>query len=243
MRPIKLSMRAFGPYADEETVDFRELRGRSFFLIHGPTGSGKTAILDAICFALYGKTSGAERDGSDMRSHYADDTVPTVVVFDFAVGQKEYRVQRSPSYEVAGRKTPIGPDATLWDRTDVRDEDDASCEGRVIETGVRAVTARVEEILGFQADQFRQVVLLPQGQFRQALTADSAERREIMEILFGTEPYRLVEAALKEEAKSLESKLEQGRDRSYTLLKQASEAREFIRIGLCEGIHHRCVGE
>ena len=221
MRPIKLSMRAFGPYADEETVDFRELRGRSFFLIHGPTGSGKTAILDAICFALYGKTSGAERDGSDMRSHYADDTVPTVVVFDFAVGQKEYRVQRSPSYEVAGRKTPIGPDATLWDRTDVRDEDDASCEGRVIETGVRAVTARVEEILGFQADQFRQVVLLPQGQFRQALTADSAERREIMEILFGTEPYRLVEAALKEEAKSLESKLEQGRDRSYTLLKQA----------------------
>ena len=238
MRPIRLSMRAFGPYAGEEIVDFRELEGRNFFLIHGPTGSGKTAILDAICFALYGKTSGAERDGSDMRSHYADDTVPTVIMFDFAVGQREYRVERSPSYEVSGRKTPIGPDATLWDRTDVCDEDGASYEGRVIETGVRAVTARVEEILGFQADQFRQVVLLPQGQFRQALTADSAERREIMEILFGTEPYRLIEAALKDEAKSLESKLEQGRDRRDTLLKQADaesvEKLEKSYEGACE---------
>jgi exonuclease SbcC len=221
MRPIRLSMQAFGPYAGEEVVDFRELEGRSFFLIHGPTGSGKTAILDAISFALYGKTSGAERDGGDMRSHYADDGTPTVVVFDFTVGQRKYRVQRSPSYEVAGRKTPIGPDATLWDMTGVDDGDGVGCEGRVIETGVRAVTARVEETLGFQADQFRQVVLLPQGQFRQALTADSAERREIMEILFGTERYRQIEAALKEEARSLQSRLEQGRDRRDTLLKQA----------------------
>ena len=222
MRPIRLSMCAFGPYAGKELVDFRELEGRSFFLIHGPTGSGKTAILDAICFALYGKTSGAERDASDMRSHYADDTVPTVVILDFVVGQKEYRVERSPSYEVSGRKTPIAPNATLWDRTSTDQEEGGSGEGRVIATGVRAVTTEIEGILGFQADQFRQVVLLPQGQFRQALTADSAERRDIMEILFQTEPYRQIEEALKVEAKSLASKLAQQTDRCDTLIGQAN---------------------
>lgn len=143
MRPIRLEMCAFGPYAGQEIVDFGELKGRSFFLIHGPTGSGKTAILDAICFALYGKTSGAERDPGDMRSHYADDSVPTEVTLDFVVGQKEYRVERSPSYEVSSRKTPIAPSATLWDRTGA----DQESEGRVIATGVRAVTAAIEGIL------------------------------------------------------------------------------------------------
>lgn len=240
MRPIRLSMQAFGPYAGEEVVDFRELEGRSFFLIHGPTGSGKTAILDAICFALYGKTSGAERDGSDMRSHYADDSTPTVVIFDFAVGQKKYRVQRSPSYEVAGRKTPIGPDATLWDRTGIDSEDEVSDEGRVLATGVKSVTLEVEEILGFKADQFRQVVLLPQGQFRQALTADSAERRGIMEILFGTEPYRQIEAALKDEARSLQDKLEQAKDRRDTLLKQTDAESVDELKAACEEMCEKC---
>ena len=217
MRPIRLEMCAFGPYADQEIVDFRELKGRSFFLIHGPTGSGKTAILDAICFALYGKTSGAERDPGDMRSHYADDSAPTEVTLDFVVGQKEYRVKRSPSYEVSSRKTPIAPSATLWDRTGA----DQKSEGRVIATGVRAVTAEIEGILGFQADQFRQVVLLPQGQFREALTADSAERRDIMEILFQTKPYRQIEAALKAEAEVLQDRLRQVGERRDTLLGQA----------------------
>ena len=219
MRPIRLEMCGFGPYARREVINFRELQDRNFFLIHGPTGSGKTAILDAICFVLYGHTSGAERDARDMRSHYADDGTPTQVVLDFAVGKKLYRVERNPAYPISGRKTDIPPDAALWDRTELTLDDPK--EGRVIATKVTAVTQAVEDILGFKADQFRQVVMLPQGRFREVLTADSADRRNIMQILFGTEAYRQIEQHLKDEAKGVEDRLNQHQDRLDTLLKQA----------------------
>ena len=98
MRPLYLSMAAFGPYAGVQALDFGELKNRSFFLIHGPTGSGKTTILDAMCFALYGDTSGA-RDGKAMRSDYTDGSLLTEVVFDFAIGTDIYRVKRIPEQE------------------------------------------------------------------------------------------------------------------------------------------------
>ena len=96
MKPITLTISAFGPYAGEQKIDFRDLGARQFFLIHGPTGAGKTSILDAICFALYGDTSGDDRDGEQMRSHLADPKVPTVITFDFSIGAKHYRVMRKP---------------------------------------------------------------------------------------------------------------------------------------------------
>jgi len=95
MRPLKLIMRAFGPYAGETVIDFDKLDGRHLFLICGPTGAGKTTILDAMCYALYGRTSG-DRTGSHMRSDYANGEQPTEVIFDFMIGGKTYRASRSP---------------------------------------------------------------------------------------------------------------------------------------------------
>ena len=126
MRPIKLIVRAFGPYAGEQVFDFGALDGRSFFLIHGPTGAGKTSILDAICFALYGQASGS-RDPRQMRSDHAKIDSPTEVVFDFSIGVERYRIKRRPTQE-RPRKRGAGTvteeaSATLWRRTDLNGHD------------------------------------------------------------------------------------------------------------------------
>ena len=99
MKPLKLTVRAFGPYAAEQVFDFAQLDGRSFFLIHGPTGAGKTSVLDAICFALYGQASGAARVPKEMRSDHAAAATLTEVVFDFSIGAERYRVRRWPEQE------------------------------------------------------------------------------------------------------------------------------------------------
>ncbi|HZN67835.1 MAG TPA: AAA family ATPase, partial [Tepidisphaeraceae bacterium] len=99
MKPLKLTVRAFGPYATEQVFDFSRLGGRGFFLIHGPTGAGKTSILDAITFALYGQASGSLRGARDLRSDHADAATPTEVQFDFSVGESVYRVRRSPEQQ------------------------------------------------------------------------------------------------------------------------------------------------
>lgn len=104
MIPIYLEMKAFGPYAGTEIVDFRRLKDHKLFLIYGPTGSGKTTILDAICYALYGSTSGDIRTGAYMRSEYATPEEPTSVSFRFAIGQKYYRIDRSPEQQIAKKK-------------------------------------------------------------------------------------------------------------------------------------------
>ena len=227
MRPIRLAMQAFGPYPGQEIVDFRTLGNRRFFLIHGPTGSGKTTVLDGICYALYGKSSGAERDVREMRSHHSPDDLPTQVVLDFSVGRESYRVWRRPEQEMPGRRTPLKADAALWQRTGI---DDDSVEGSVIATGLMRVTNKIEDLLGFEADQFRQVVLLPQGQFRDALTADSAKRQQILEILFGTEVYKYIELALRDKAIALAGELKGLKDRRDTLLGAAdAESPEQLR--------------
>lgn len=199
MKPIALTMQAFGPYAQKQELDFGQLQGRSFFLIHGPTGSGKTTILDAICYALYGDTSGAIRDGKSMRSDHADVEVPTQVCFDFVIGQTIYRAERSPEQERPKKSgqgmTKVRPEATL---RQVGETDDA-----VLAAGWDAVTRYVEKILGFKSSQFRQVVLLPQGDFRRLLIANSAERQEIMQTLFKTELFQVIEEKLKSKAIAL----------------------------------------
>ncbi len=199
MRPIKLDIRAFGPYAGQQMIDFSELGAYRFFLIHGPTGSGKTSLLDAMCYALYGETSGKVRSGENMRSDYAAETDVTEVSFDFAVGQELYRVRRAPKQKIARKRgvgfTEIGESAALF-RLNVDGEETA-----VLAEKTQKVTSEVQRILGFRGDQFRQVVLLPQGEFRRLLLADSGERQEIMQTLFQTEYYSVVEQRLKDESK------------------------------------------
>lgn len=230
MKPIKLTISAFGPYAGTQVIDFTELGERTFFLIHGPTGSGKTTILDAICFALYGDTSGAERKGEQMRSGHADLTEPTEITFDFAIGADTYRILRFPEQErpkKRGEGTTIMPaNATLWKRTGVTDDAE---EGAVLAVGWSKVTEVVEQLLGFKSSQFRQVVMLPQGDFRRLLTADSKERQTIMEILFRTEFYRRIEESLKESAKKLQAEIEQLKNQKTWVLQNAgAETREEL---------------
>lgn len=204
MRPVRLFLQAFGPYAGKQVIDFRELGGNSFFLIHGPTGSGKTSILDGITFALYGDTSTTERLARQMRSDHAPLHLPTEVELDFSVGKELYRIKRSPEQicpkKRGGGFTKKAPSATLWFRTGCTDD---TREGKVLAGTYSEVTLEVERILGFRSDQFRQVVVLPQGQFRDFLLAGSGKREEILEILFKTGDYRFIQEALKEKAKSV----------------------------------------
>jgi exonuclease SbcC len=215
VRPIKLVVRAFGPYAAEQVFDFAALDGRSFFLIHGPTGAGKTSILDAICFALYGVASGA-RDPRQMRSDHAKPDSLTEVTFDFSIGRERYRVHRRPEQERpkkrgAGTMTEKST-ATVWGEEKSESRSQKSEEERgdlvVLEDGWAKVNERVERLLGFKVDQFRQVVMLPQGMFQRLLMANSKEREEILEALFAVEGYGRIEAALKEAAAQMKRERE-----------------------------------
>ncbi|MEL7566042.1 MAG: SMC family ATPase [Dehalobacterium sp.] len=218
MRPLKMEISAFGPFAGREILDFQELGERSFFLIHGPTGSGKTTILDAMCFALYGDTSGAERTGDQMCCAFAGQEALTEVVFDFAMGDKKYRVCRRPQRKRLKKRgegfTVEQATAELLDSTGAEDQQKPA---RAIASGWTNVTMMVEKILGFRSDQFRQVVMLPQGKFRQLLMADSRERQAILEVLFKTERYSRIESYMKQQAKSLEEDI-RNKERAKTIL-------------------------
>lgn len=195
MRPLRLEMTAFGPYPKEVILDFSVLANQSMFLITGPTGAGKTSILDAIVYALYGQTSGGLRDGSDMRSDYADATTPTSVMFEFQVGDHRYRMERTPKQELqkkrgTGTRTVLATAAiSEW-----IDED-----WKLLTTKAQEIRDYVQQIIGFRVDQFLQVVLLPQGDFRKLLVAPTSEREVLLHMIFKTSVYKRMQDLLKEE--------------------------------------------
>lgn len=233
MRPLILKMNAFGSYAGTQVIEFSELRGRTFFLIHGPTGSGKTTILDAICFALYGDASGENRDSKSLRSDHADAATGTEITFDFSVGQDTYRVRRIPEQERLKRrgegKTIQIAEAALWKLA-------TDGTATLLTTGWGKVTEKAEDILGFKSSQFRQVVLLPQGEFRKLLLADSKDRQEIMQTLFKTDLYRAVEEMLKAKAQGLKLQYEECANEYSWLLHEANvQSLEELRV-----VHEQC---
>ncbi len=222
MRPLRLTFSALGPYAEPQVLDFRRLGGRSFFLIHGPTGSGKTTILDALCYALYGESSGGERNGSQMRSDHCNPSVATEVTLDFALGAERYRVVRGPDQERPKRRgqgtTVQSAWAELYRRTGLDDDDEP---GKLLASKPSDVTAELVRLLGFESEQFRQVIVLPQGQFRRLLVADSRDRQAILETLFQTEFYRRIEGALKEASRGLRQEIDRMRQTRQMILEQA----------------------
>ncbi len=185
MMPLQLEINAFGPYAGHEILDFTCLADRRLFLICGPTGAGKTTILDAMCYALYGDTSGNLRKGAHMRSEYASPEQTAYVKFTFSVGMKRYRVERSPEQEIAKKRGTglrrVSAAAALYE---------VNANGTDIAViATKYVEQEVSRILGFKSEQFRQVVLLPQGDFRKLLLASSSDRQAIMQTLFHTQRY------------------------------------------------------
>ena len=212
MRPIKLTMTAFGPYVEPVTLDFeRGLRGEKIFLIHGATGAGKTTILDAMCYALYGKTCANARDAKDMRSKDAADDVATEIEFTFALGDKIYTARREIIYYPKRKDNKYQTKCALI------------CGKDVLETRDGAIRARITEMLGFDADQFRQVVVLPQGEFKKFLAADSDKRQEVLNVLFDSAPYREIEDALDERAKNSAAAVKTLRDRLEYLNRQLAD--------------------
>lgn len=200
MKPLKLIINAFGPFADRQEIDFTLLGDKTFFLIHGPTGSGKTTILDAIAFALYGTASGDLRVIKSLRSDYAPPSKKTEITFSFTAGGKTWEVNRSPEQELkkqrgeGNRKIPAS--AVLVEIQNL--------ERLVVASGTNDVTEKIEDIIGFKADQFCQIVLLPQGEFRRFLIAGSNDRKLLLETLFKTQIYSQIENLLKEHSKEIE---------------------------------------
>ena len=223
MNPLRLILQAYGPYAQREVIDFRLLGDHRLFNIGGPTGSGKTSIMDGFCYGLLDQASGKERTSGNMRSDFADPDLRTEVILDFQIGAKFYRVQRSPEQPRPKKRgegfTKEGPQATLWDRTGLLDDDE---EGNVLATGASKVTAKVKQLIGgLSLDQLRQICILAQGEFRQVITASSDERTIILGKLFETSRYARVERILKNEKMNLHRELALSREREQALLDAA----------------------
>ncbi len=218
MKPLTLSMQAFGPYAGNEEIDFTRLGQRRLFLITGPTGSGKTSILDAITFALYGKASGDLRNGRSLRSDYAQPSLKTEVRLTFANKDHCYEVKRTPE-QVLLRKRGEGTRSVSGDASLVEILPDGSRQ--LLASSYLSVTNRIEAILGFKAEQFRQLMVLPQGEFRRFLMAESKDRHKILETLFKTQQYRQLEEALDKRAKAVKKSYEDVNTHMAHLLEQS----------------------
>ena len=227
MRPERLRISAFGPYAGEEDVDFSVLENHTLFLICGPTGAGKSTILDAMCYALYGKTSGAVRSGEDLRSNYVGYDRKTYVEFDFAIGDRHYRIYRSPTQLLERQKGDRSKPVEHKGKADFYEIDEEGKEKAHITS--KGVDSAVEKLLGVGLEQFRQIILLPQGDFRKLLLADSSDRQKIMEQLFQTDIYLAFEKKLQEETQKLKTEYSRGELQRTTLLETCrSESEEEL---------------
>ncbi|MDD6284472.1 MAG: SMC family ATPase [Firmicutes bacterium] len=195
MRPILLTVSAFGPYAGEVTIDMNQLGKSGLYLITGDTGAGKTTLFDAIVFALYGELSGQSRSASSMRSKYAEPTAKTYVRLAFEYRGSIYTVERSPQYERPSKRgggtTVSPPDATLT-------LPDGSCV-----SGTRSVNEKIIEIMGVTRDQYIQIAMIAQGDFLRLLLASTDKRIEIFRSIFGTGCYRALQDEINREFRTV----------------------------------------
>ncbi|MCM1263223.1 MAG: SMC family ATPase [Butyrivibrio sp.] len=191
MKPIKLIISAIGPYAGKiPEIEFDAFKEKGLFLISGDTGAGKTTIFDAICFALYGTTSGTYRDTKNLRSEYAEDSAQSYVEFYFSHQGREFRIWRQPSYE---RQKQRGSGVILEKEKAILYEDGQ----RPIE-GLTQVNNAVKELLRINEKQFKQIVMIAQGEFWDLLNAKTEQRTEILRTIFLTNGYKNIEDKLKD---------------------------------------------
>ena len=192
MRPLKLTVAGFGPYAGVQELDFETLGTGGLYLITGDTGAGKTTIFDAITFALFGAASGDSREANMLRSKYAKATDPTYVELTFSYDGKAYTVRRNPEYERAKAR---GTGTTKQAANAVLTYPDGS-----VVTKLKEVDQAIRDIIGLTREQFAQVSMISQGEFRRLLQADTKERKKIFQDIFGTRLFEILQNQLKEKA-------------------------------------------
>lgn len=219
MRMNSLHMQAFGPFPSEQAVDFDELGADGLFLISGPTGAGKTTILDALAFGLYGTVPGARSDAEDYRSHYADPDTPTYVEVEFTAQSRRWRVRRSPRYMRPKKRGTGMTEAKATAELSVFNPESGHWDG--IGRTVSEVQAEINRVLGLNAAQFMQIVLLPQGEFARFLRADPIEREPILRRLFNTEHFTQLETILEARARQARATLEAVAQERQALMRQA----------------------
>ena len=209
MKPLKLTMSAFGSYAGKNVIDFTGQQ-QGIFLITGDTGAGKTTIFDAITYALYNQTSGGERNGNMMRSQYAQPETETYVELEFLYRGQTYRVRRNPDYKITKtlkngkireQKVPHSVELTLPD-------------GTVFTEKKNATDAKIIEILGLTADQFSQIVMIAQGDFLKLLYTKSDERKMIFSKLFRTDIYWKIQENLRRKSMEMDERIQEN-DRAF----------------------------
>ena len=208
MRPLKITMSAFGPYAGEVTLDMQKLGKSGIYLITGDTGAGKTTVFDAISYALYGEASGNYRENTTLRSKYASADTPTFVELEFEYNNEIYKINRNPEYPRPNKRgegfTKQSANAEL-----------VMPDGSVI-TKIKEVSAKVEEIIGINKNQFSQIAMIAQGNFRKLLNCETNERSKIFRKIFKTEPYHNIEIKLS----SLFNELKRNREKEKSGIEQ-----------------------
>ena len=229
MRPLKLTMSAFGPYKGEQVIDFTKLKQRNIFLITGPTGAGKTTIFDGISFTIFGKASGSDRDGENLRSDFADINTLTFVELEFELKGKKYYIKRIPKQL---KKRARGEGLTEQ-KSEVQLKYQGASGTKII-SGVSDVNESINSILGISYDQFRQIIMIPQGEFRELLTSDSQKREDILQKIFGTQSYRKIQELLKDMANLLRSDAENLKNRRQENIKKIDYADNLTFKNLCE---------
>lgn len=237
MKPLKLTMSAFGSYAEKNVIDFTGQQ-QGIFLITGDTGAGKTTIFDAITYALYNQTSGGERNGNMMRSQYAQPETETYVELEFLYRGQTYRVRRNPDYKITKtlkngkireQKVPHSVELTLPD-------------GTVFPEKKNATDAKIIEILGLTADQFSQIVMIAQGDFLKLLYTKSDERKMIFSKLFRTDIYWKIQENLRRISMEMDERIQEN-DRAFEQEKSRiiplSESEEILLDELVERLRER----
>lgn len=208
MKPVRLTMSAFGSYAGVETIDFEKVNN-GIFLITGDTGAGKTTVFDAITYALFDQTSGGRREGEMMRSQYADGNTPTYVEFIFSYQGEVYGIRRNPNYKRTGKRRNKEGELTLTNEAAAVEL--TMPDGQVFPGKIRDINEKIIDIIGVDAGQFTQICMIAQGEFMKLLHAPSKERKEIFERVFDTRVYRVIQQKLREQAKQVYGKLEDNR--------------------------------
>jgi DNA repair protein SbcC/Rad50 len=241
MKPLRLTIQAFGPYPGREVVDFRDAIKSGLFGIYGKTGSGKSSVFSAMTFALFGKPANADQEPTTLRSDHAEAATTTEVEFVFDLADRRYVILRQPDQmrpkKIGSGETRLPHEAYFFDATGILLEDiKADNRGKMIaEKKVGIVDEAICGVLGYKSEQFRQIVLLPQGKFEAFLTSKTKDRVSVLRELFDVALYRRLTEKLKAEADAAENAIKQEREFCTRQLKdEGYESTDALRSGIQE---------